>query len=433
MLQYGEMTTLHLGSQTWILLNTKEVAEAIIHKNGRITNERPEMPIAGGLVSHDKRTVIRQTKHWTEGRRVMHHLLSGSVLKTYGSWQESASLQLLSSYLDDPERWFAHHFRYSLDVLYRVVMGDDLINKTQAELDDFQQAGMEFVRSLAQSMIDFFPILDKIPAFMQPWRLYWKDMGDRHRKVMVDWWQPVYAQVQAGMAGPSFVRDTLLNPDMKYKGNEEEAMYLAVSVMTAGGDNTRMSLNTFIMSMIDNPAHFAIARAQLDKVCGVSSQSMRLPGMQDFEQLPYISAIIKEVLRWRPTVPLVPPHQLTEDLQCKHYFFPAGVSFVINNVAIGQGVPEWDTYDPARWLDGTESNLIYNHWAFGGGRRICVGYRIAHQALWIAIARLIFCFDLIPVSFIFSLLIGFIIDTIISMLTYMGFRLENITPESLIM
>lgn len=78
--EYGEMTTLHMGSRTWILLNSDRVASEAIAKRSKITTERPHMPIAGGLVSNNKRAVIRQSKEWRESRRVMHHLLSGSSL-----------------------------------------------------------------------------------------------------------------------------------------------------------------------------------------------------------------------------------------------------------------------------------------------------------------------------------------------------------------
>jgi hypothetical protein len=78
-----------MGSRTWVVLNSNRVVSDIISKQNKITAERPDMPIASGLVSHDLRTAIRQTKYWLEGRRVMHHLLSGSVLRIYGKWYET--------------------------------------------------------------------------------------------------------------------------------------------------------------------------------------------------------------------------------------------------------------------------------------------------------------------------------------------------------
>ena len=81
-----------------------------------------------------------------------------------------------------------------------------------------------------------------------------------------------------GSAPPSFVRDVLLHPDTRYSGDdEEEAMYLATSVMAAGGDNTRMTINTFLMAMITNPKVQARARQEIGRVC-TNGESLRLPG-----------------------------------------------------------------------------------------------------------------------------------------------------------
>ena len=399
MSRYGEMTTLHMGTKTWVLLNSERVAFEIISKRGKITTERPEMPIASGLVSNQKRTVIRQTKDWQEGRRVMHQLLSGSNLKTYAGMQELESNELLLAYLRHPKQWSSHHFRYATAVLYRVVMGHPL-TKSKAELNDYQQVTMEFIQSINRSVIDFFPQLAKLPHILQPWRQYWSNMGAFHRQVFQSWWEPVKTAVDAGTAPPSFVRDVLLHPSTNYTGDNEEALYLATSIMAAGGDNTRMTLNTFIMALISHPAAQHRARAEVDRVCGAAPASRRLPRVADMAAMPYLSACVKEVLRWRPTVPVIPQHTLTEPLEFDGYRFPAGTDFLINALAIARGCERADEFVPERWIDGqgAEGNAIADFWGFGGGRRVCVGYKVAQQALFIAFARLVACFDVAPVG-----------------------------------
>lgn len=396
LIPHGEMVTLHMGSKTWIMLNSDRVVTEIIAKRGKITNERPHMPIASDLVSNGKRTVIRQEEEWREGRRVMHHLLSGSNLKVYAGMQELESVDMLRRYLREPKMWYAHHFRYATSVLYRLVMGYPL-NKTKRELDDYQRVTIEFVLSINRSYVDFFPQLSKLPALLQPWRSFWTKMGSFHRRVFHDWWTPIRDAVADGSAPPSFVRDVLLHPDMRYSGDDEEAMYLATSVMAAGGDNTRMTMNVFIMAMVMNPEVQARARAEVDQVC-TQGESLRLPCMSDLEKMPYVAAMIKEVLRWRPTVPIVPPHQLTQDLEFDGYFIPAGTTFLINSIALSSEFENADKFQPERWIaDGSGANKVPNFWGFGGGRRICVGWKVAEQALFISFARLLYCFELTPV------------------------------------
>ena len=389
------MTTLHLGSRTWVLLNSDRVISDIILKHGKITTERPSMPIASDLVSQGKRTVIRQTAQWQEGRRVMHHLLSGSMLSVYGDWYETESIRLLAAYLREPKGWGAHHFRYATSVLYRLIFGEELV-KGKKELDQYQQVTMEFIFSLNRHFVDFFPCLAQLPRVLQFWAPWWRKMGEFHRSVFVAWWTPVAAAVEAGVASPSFVRDTLLHPDTKYQGSREEAMYLATSVMAAGGDNTRMTMNTFLMAMISYPSALKRLQAELDACCG-AGDSLRLPTLSDMAVLPYCAAMVKEVLRWRPTVPMVPPHHLTQPLEYDGYLFPPGTDFLINNIALRD--PEWedsDKFRPERYIDGgNETNPIYRFWGFGGGRRICVGYRVAQQSLFVSYARIAYCFNIV--------------------------------------
>jgi cytochrome P450 len=221
-------------------------------------------------------------------------------------------------------------------------------------------------------------------------------MGEFHRNVFLAWWTPVAAAVDTGVASPSFTRDTLLHPDTMYKGDHEEAMYLATSVMAAGGDNERMTMNTFVMAMISYPTAQRKLQAELDECCG-TSENLRLPTLSDMSSLPYCAAIIKEVLRWRPTVPLVPPHYLTSSLEYDGYSFPPGTNFLINNIALQY--PGWqadrDIFCPERFIDGgNETNPIHKFWGFGGGRRICVGYRVAQQSLFVAFSRTAYCFNI---------------------------------------
>jgi cytochrome P450 len=52
--------------------------------------------------------------------------------------------------------------------------------------------------------------------------------------------------------------------------------------------------------MLQNPAIQATAQRQIDEVL----DGDRLPDFGDEKNLPYIHAIVKEVLRWQPVTPL---------------------------------------------------------------------------------------------------------------------------------
>ena len=68
------------------------------------------------------------------------------------------------------------------------------------------------------------------------------------------------------------------------------------------------------------------AQKQLDEVTG----GERLPEHSDIAELPYITAIIKEIFRWSPPVPMGASHRLMEDDVYKGMFIPAGTILLEN-------------------------------------------------------------------------------------------------------
>ena len=67
------------------------------------------------------------------------------------------------------------------------------------------------------------------------------------------------------------------------------------------------------------------AQANIDQL-----MSNRLATLDDLEPLPYIRAIIKEVVRWGTAVPLGLPHALLKDDFYENYFIPKGTTVVGN-------------------------------------------------------------------------------------------------------
>ena len=78
-----------------------------------------------------------------------------------------------------------------------------------------------------------------------------------------------------------------------------------------------MARNTHVMKK---------AQKQLDDVLG----GERLPEHSDIDELPYITAIIKETFRWSPPVPIGTSHRLMEDDVYRGMFIPAGTTLLEN-------------------------------------------------------------------------------------------------------
>lgn len=180
------------------------------------------------------------------------------------------------------------------------------------------------------------------------------------------------------------------------KGEERFTNKLsAMSLYTAGADTTVSSLACFFLAMMIYPEVQKKAQAEIDQVIGTK----RLPKIEDRANLPYIEAIVLEVLRWHPVAPMALPHCTTEDDTIEGYYIPKG-SMVFANV--------WHfTHDPAVYSDpekfkperyfatkGREPEPDPHMFSFGFGRRVCPGRILADNALFLNIAQSLAVFSI---------------------------------------
>ena len=148
--------------------------------------------------------------------------------------------------------------------------------------------------------------------------------------------------------------------------------------------------------MVAYPETQARAHAELDAVIGRT----RLPTFADYPHLPYIRAMVKELLRWRPITPITTPHRSAQDDWYEGMFIPKGTICLANAWHMNHD-PEIfgenaEDFDPARYLDASEgmapggSDLKKDgHFSYGFGSRVCVGRHMANNALFINIATVL--------------------------------------------
>lgn len=93
-------------------------------------------------------------------------------------------------------------------------------------------------------------------------------------------------------------------------------------------------MRTFFLAMALYPDAQKKAQEELDRVVGFS----RLPDFSDRDSLPYVNALMKEVLRWHVGTPTSLPHASIQDDVYNGYFIPGG-SIVLPNLWSVAGLP----------------------------------------------------------------------------------------------
>jgi len=145
------------------------------------------------------------------------------------------------------------------------------------------------------------------------------------------------------------------------------------------------------------PGAVKSAQEELDRVVGRD----RLPDFSDKDSLPYLNALIYEVLRWRPTFPIAIPHLLRSDSDDVYngYRIPAGSMVIGNSWAIlhDENVyPDPTSFKPERFLKNgaPDPSVPLPDSAWGFGRRSCAGKEFVLSFMFITIASVLASFDI---------------------------------------
>jgi cytochrome P450 len=174
-----------------------------------------------------------------------------------------------------------------------------------------------------------------------------------------------------------------------------------LAMIEAGSETTSSTLNSAIKYLAAFPDAQSKAHAEITKIVGDD----RSPTFDDEDSLPYIRAMVKEILRLRPTTSIGIQHFTTADVQYNGYFIPKDTAVSLNQYALHYDGRHKDpeSFIPDRFLEhqlkagayaGGADPYERDHYSFGVGRRICPGLHVAENSLFITLAKLLWAFEI---------------------------------------
>ncbi|KAK5328815.1 hypothetical protein LTR93_002600 [Exophiala xenobiotica] len=395
-----ELMYLRLGGVDWVFLNSSRVVEDLMEKRSSIYSSRPVFAMVGEIMSRMKRLVLQPySPEWRELRKVMHILLTGRSADSYRVLEDMESRQAMYEILQNPDEWYLHTIRFAASFTIGMVYGvrqegrSDLFQKVSDAQDEFLRNNVP-----GTWLVDDYPQLRHLPKLLQWWRPYGEKVYQFTRDAFNGYYDMMQDNIAKGIQAECFA--TKFYQESDAQGGPEfdfdQKLFTTGGLIEAGSDTTKNQLNMLIAALASDPNTWvAKARRELDAVCGANAE--RLPTFDDIPNLPYIQAIIKETMRWRPNVnPTGFPHALIRDDEYEGYRFPAGTVVTINNWAISLNPKEYTNpgkFDPDRFMNGDLWNPTKGHYGYGAGRRTCAGVKVAQNSMFIFFSRLIYCFD----------------------------------------
>ncbi|KAI0758757.1 cytochrome P450 [Fomes fomentarius] len=393
----SDVIYLNLAGTPVIVVNSAHAAHELFEKRSSLYSDRTRMPMLNELVGCDWHFVFMgYGESWRERRRVFHQYFHPNATLNYRPRELKVARELMRRLLESPDEYMTHLRYMAGSLILGVAYGIDVQPKDDPYIATAETAlhAMSMAGNAGAYLVDYIPILKHVPSYFP---------GATFKRQAAEWKKSTDAMVERpfkavrkamleGNAEPSMI-STLLN-----EVTEGEDKQRKESVISGVAAAAYTALGSFFLAMLMYPEIQRKAQAEVDRVIGRD----RLPNFSDEPSLPYVAALVKEVLRWRPVTPLAVPHRLTADDVYNGYHLPNGSIVVGNSWAILHDEKVFydpEEFIPERWLDEDgslrpdmrDAELA----AFGFGRRICPGRHLATASVWIGIASTLSSFDLV--------------------------------------
>ncbi|KZT54443.1 cytochrome P450 [Calocera cornea HHB12733] len=396
-------TVMALGSPL-VVINSAKIAGDLLDRSSSATSDRPALIKAcdfqtkGWLI-----VLLNRGERWRWMRKATHDQMNVRDVKTFQPLQEDEATALLKGLACRPDIPLVEHLhRVSASIGWRVLWGFPAIPvggpDPSHRIDEL--SGPVFKASVpGASIVDIVPSLKPIITRSK----FLMKESDALYEEMTAIFTRLFSSARTTKEwGTSFAAKLRDQERSAAVSSAHGAAWLTGALFLAANETTATTLRYFTLAMVLYPDRFEAARKELDSVLG---GGRRPPTFSDFDDLPRVEAIVKEVLRWRPPAPLGIPHVTTEDVRCNGYAIPKGTFLVPNVWSICRDpsiYSDGDQFDPSRFLDengrlepgapDTHNDYI----PFGFGRRVCSGKALATNSLWICIASILWAFTLEP-------------------------------------
>ncbi|KAJ7707838.1 cytochrome P450 [Mycena metata] len=411
--QYGDVIRISILGTPAIILSSARAATDLLESRGNIYSDRPAATMAGELVGWSRGLGYAQASHnprFRELRRLFHEFMGPRACAKPALLriQERQNNRLLQKLLFDPDNFDAHARDCTSSLILVLAYGypshlGDPLGLVKIAHDAME--GFSVASEPGRWWVDYFPALQYLPSWL-PGASFQRE-AQRMRadldKLFDVPFQFVKREIETGHPHPSFLLSYLQEKNGEETPEEEELVQAFGTALYSGGaETTPSALTSFILAMALNPEVQDRAQREIDSLLSTSNSSQgsvpiptRLPTFEDKGDLPYVSAIVKEVWRWNPSVPLGLPHVVTQEDHYRGYTIEKGSIVWANVWAIlhdEEIFPDPFAFRPERYLTGDDVPDSTVTAAFGFGRRICPGMHIAENSVFIAVVTILCMF-----------------------------------------
>ena len=387
--EYGDIVRIPVAFGERILLNHPDWIEQLLvvqqnkfHKS-TLSKEATERLLGQGLL-------ISEGEFWRRQRRLAQPAFLRARINDYARTMVEIAGKHMQEWRGGEQRDMAHEMMaLTLDIAVRTLFGTTLPNEAK-QVGRAMTFLMRYSLGRARSPVN-------IPAS-------WPTPKNRRANREYEFLDSlVYRIISERRAQGNSTHHTdllsLLMGAMDEDGSQMTPKQLRDETMTiflAGHETTALTLGWTWFLLSENPAAEARLHEELGGVLGG-----RAPEIKDLERLPYLQAVVNEVLRLYPAAYLLARTSIAPST-IGGYELPTGSTILASQWVMQRDARYYDDPDafrPERWLDGLLGRLPAGaYFPFGDGPRRCIGQSFALMELALVTAAVAqhFRFRLVP-------------------------------------
>ncbi|CAI0406738.1 unnamed protein product [Linum tenue] len=419
--QHGPLVHFHIGPKPCLLASTPDLAHEILKTNEPAFLNRPKVANLHYLTygSADFATA-QYGPYWKFMKHLlMNRLLGPQTLDRFAPVRRDETIRFLNRTRNRAEAGEegmdvgAELTRLTNNVISRMML------RTRCSDDD---AEADEVRRLVREMTELGRMFNVSDTFwvLKNWDLqgFEKRLVDARGRydVLMERIMKEHEDLRrkrkmkdgdcGGLEDCKDVLDILLDiyedEEAEMKLTRENIKAFIMNIFGAGTDTSSILIEWGLSELINHPDVTKKARQEMELVVG----NDRLVQESDIPNLPYLQAILKELLRLHPTGPLI-VRESSQECTIAGYKIPAKTRLFVNIWSLGRDPSHWkdpEEFSPERFM-GTEwsgkkkNNMLdvrgqhFHLLPFGSGRRSCPGASLALRFVPATLAAMIQCFD----------------------------------------
>lgn len=394
--KYGPLMHLRLGEVSHLVVSSPEMAKEVLKNLDPLFASRPDLILAD-IMLYDNAglTFAKYGDYWRQLKKLFAtELLSAKRVKSFRSLREEETLNTI--------RWISANEGKPINMtntLLNLVFGI-LSRATFGKKSPEQDKLVYIVNKAAElatggNISDLFPSI-KFLRLISVVNYKLKSMFSESNRLL-DLIMNDHKNGYGTNSESKDLVDILLGyqrENGEFRLTDENIKAVLLDIFIGGTDGSFTTLDWAMSELMRAPSILKRAQEEVRK----AFETGGCIDEEKFEDLKYVTSIIKETLRLHPPAPLLVPRANDETAHVLGHEIPAKSKILVNVWAINRDPRYWEdaeSFKPERFLDsnvgykGTDFQFL----TFGAGRRMCPGMVYGYANIVHPLVKMLYYFD----------------------------------------